>query len=344
MLPELEQLYPSPQNLPLTPSWGHPQAWWRRLFGQKQENKALGTLHIDTQDIQLVMPPEGTLATLAWQHPFTHQLTRWDTEHGTELSLSLRSKAAPHDAPKIQIRAMWPTGLVESDIPQKQDLAPFIDPLHFATLWKALKIVATAHSIPWKPWLLHTPSHEDCALLQSHTRAPVCVACDSARVLVLASQVYRCLHCGYEGGEGMPEHIRSLNRRAWRALPKAKLRSMQRQDLTLALEAIQSASNHTSFVLTFNGSLQGFGSAPDVATNKDDIAYGELSTCTRMILKALGHLRDAVDKDPDHQELYTYVSQQLDFIELPLEDLASRKVHEPLLRVEQHILHNLASM
>jgi len=274
-----------PGPLVLYPSWSPPRSGLHRLmFGWlKGAPVPVGHLTIDEEAIRLTMAQVGVLGSVRWDRPFAMVVSRWAYADGsgTEVALGLRQRDVPPGAAWLQLRVLWPTERVPQGLPVKREQFAFIDPAAFPSLWAWLADCAKAHGIDWPRFDLDA-SEEELAGLESEGEMASCAACDSYAVHHVASGVYRCNSCGYEGGDGLAGLLAERRRHAFDHMsPQQRFASLD-EDLTDAQRLI--------------GSIVGVSAVISGYRNRDEQEMAAMVSLFGKVLEARGHLQDAAYK------------------------------------------------
>ncbi len=203
---EVEKLS-QPLVFELWASWGQASAsWWQRLSGGGgQAPVEIGQLCVDGQGMTLMRGPYEA-AAVRWDVPFSLQLS-WEPYEGQscgELGLSVVSAG---DARRLQVRVLWPGDCVDAAVPRQRSSAPFINPEVLGPLWATLARLAGIHGRSVPVGLNVAVDARRLEGLVSRGEPAVCANCEGFNVIWLAPAAYRCVSCGYEGGEGLGQHL-----------------------------------------------------------------------------------------------------------------------------------------
>ncbi len=262
--------------------------WWRRLLGGGEEpERELGWLRADREGLVLSDEAGQVVQRLAWEEPFGVVLTRWPGEGGAEVNVVMRSSGG---SSSVAVRSLWPMEAVSEEVPVKQEIFPFVDPVFFGGLWRWLGVCASIHGVSVPRGVDLTIPVEALEGLESRNEVFVCAACQSASVRMLAARVYLCLQCGYEGGPGMAEWMKIKRRQAMERLPAIERVSQARGDVREA----------RTLLLSAQGTLRALTGFADVGGSRSDqeAALSMALGAHRLVAEARQHLEDAMIKDP----------------------------------------------
>ena len=255
----------------------------------------LGVVSVGQEKLELRRKGLPAVAVL-WSRPFVTRVSRWPGPDGAteEIHVAVRVSGGQARDPWAAMRTVWPSDCVDEEIPLKQNIAPFLHPKHFPCVWSALRAASALHDAALFPDRIKLDvTSAQIALLRSIHRPPKCVACDSLNILSIGHKAYRCVVCGYEGGEGFAIMQETVRQKLFDAMSAQARRKSARADLEEAVFLLGAVADN------LDGCLAMDSSKPDLKS----MAAAEGLRIIRVIFEVDGHLGDAAYKDPSVRHL-----------------------------------------
>ena len=212
--------------------------WWRRLLGREQPQAEVSQLVADAR--MLRTRASNRTPEIDLTRPFHMHLAWWpydDEAHG-ELTLSLVQQGGRE---AIRVRTVWLRDAVTDAVQRQQSQAPFMDPESFASLWRTLSRYVAAHGLDVPRGLSLEVEPSDLRKLSSLGEAPYCIACGSYRLTLMGPGAYRCMACGYEGGDGLAAQVEAERQVALASEPPEAREAAALRDLFEAERLLSTA-------------------------------------------------------------------------------------------------------
>ncbi|MEL6181738.1 MAG: hypothetical protein AAFS10_22450, partial [Myxococcota bacterium] len=309
--------------------------WWRRLLGREESLAEVAHLVADARTLRT--RASNSTPEIDLTRPFHMHLSWWPYEgegHG-ELTLSLVQQGGRE---AIRVRTLWLREAVSDEVQRQQSQDPFLDPESFASLWRTLSRYVAAHGLEVPRGLSLEVEPNVLRSLNSQGEAPYCIACGNYRLTLTGPGAYRCMSCGYEGGDGLAAQKEAQRRATLSSEPVDVREPAALRDL---FEAERLLTTARSALSDLNGAL-----ADD---RSFDVRDAEFLLSARRLLRdacyrahwvdeVLGEVLDARDLawdaslDGDERSAMARQVQDLELLGDALERLFS------MARIEQHAI------
>ena len=207
-------------------------------FGDDDGQDAIAVVDVNRESISMtsLVQPHGC-DVLRWETPFRLRLTHWVNDTGdVELNVSLREVGATLSDAVLSFRVLWPLPRVRTnEIVKKKSHGRFLKSGDFKALWPLLTYFVQLHGELAPGGFDLDVDDDELEGLSSEKEEVTCIACGSFHIKMLHAKFYRCLSCGYEGGQGQAEVLEERQLASFNALsPELRSRSIEAELVEVA--------------------------------------------------------------------------------------------------------------